>query len=81
MANQLLIPFKTTNTLPLRETVREYIRNHNLDTHPDAFSWDISQWEVLRRDAVEVKTDAFKVQALLKWATFGIEIESGHLIQ
>jgi len=75
MANQLLIPPKTTSALPLREAVQEYIRNHNLDTHPDAFSWDIGYWEALRREAVEVKADAFKVQSLLKWATLSIGIK------
>ncbi|KAH9942761.1 pH-response regulator [Amylocystis lapponica] len=50
MPNQLSIPFKKTYVIQLRQAVRQYILSNYTDTHPDAFKWDISRWETLRKD-------------------------------
>ncbi|KAI0342763.1 BRO1-domain-containing protein [Trametopsis cervina] len=50
MTTLQLIPFKKTYTLPIRQAVREYISANHKDTHPDAFKWDISRWESLRKE-------------------------------
>lgn len=52
MPNQLSIPFKKTWDIPLRQAVRDHILKKYTDTHPDAFRWDISRWETLRKDGV-----------------------------
>lgn len=52
MPNQLTLPFKTTEPVPLRSALREYIRSAHTETHPDAFKWDINKWEAMRKEAV-----------------------------
>ncbi|KAH9838254.1 BRO1-domain-containing protein [Rhodofomes roseus] len=52
MPNQVSVPFKKTYTVEIRRAVREYIFKNHTDTHPDAFRWDISRWESLRKDGV-----------------------------
>lgn len=63
MPNQLFIPFKKTAAIPIRQQTREYILAHHTDTHPDAFKWEISRWETLRKDATAcvVHVDSVKV--------------------
>lgn len=51
MSNQLFIPLKKGYVANLREVVREYIQDRTSD-HPDAYNWDIEQWNTYRRDAV-----------------------------
>ncbi|KAI0749790.1 pH-response regulator [Daedaleopsis nitida] len=67
MPNQLSIPFKKTYIVPLRETVREYIFTHYTDTHPDAYKWDINQWEKLRAEAVSTTVHIDRVKALISY--------------
>ncbi|KIJ50961.1 hypothetical protein M422DRAFT_158756 [Sphaerobolus stellatus SS14] len=52
MANLLNLPFKTTSPIPIRTSLREHIQTAHPETHPDAFKWDISRWESMRKDAV-----------------------------
>ncbi|KAI0783675.1 pH-response regulator [Abortiporus biennis] len=52
MPNQLSIPFKKTYPIPIRQVARQYLLRNNSDTHPDAFKWDLGQWEELRKDGV-----------------------------
>ncbi|KAF8589825.1 pH-response regulator [Ramaria rubella] len=51
MPNQLTLSFKSTSTVPLRSALREYIQTAHTETHPDAFKWDINQWESMRKEA------------------------------
>lgn len=50
--NQLEFPFKRTSPALIKAALREYIQTHHTDTHPDAFKWDISRWDTLRKDGV-----------------------------
>ncbi|KZT73000.1 BRO1-domain-containing protein [Daedalea quercina L-15889] len=52
MPNQLSVPFKRSYAVEIRHAVREYIFKNHTDTHPDAFRWDVSRWETLRKDSV-----------------------------
>ena len=67
MPNQLSIPFKKTYVVPIREAVRDYILSHHLDTHPDAYRWDISRWEKLRAEAVSNVVHVDRVKALIRY--------------
>ncbi|KAI1796839.1 pH-response regulator [Ganoderma leucocontextum] len=67
MPNQLSIPFKRTYVVPIREATREYILSHYTDTHPDAYRWDIAQWEKLRAEAVETVLHVDRVNALISY--------------
>ncbi|KAI0787643.1 pH-response regulator [Fomes fomentarius] len=67
MPNQLSIPFKRTYIVPLREALREYILTHYTDSHPDAYRWDIGQWEKLRADAVSTVVHNDRLQALINY--------------
>lgn len=67
MPNQLSTPFKKTYVVPLREAVREYILSHYTDTHPDAYRWDVSQWEKLRAEAVSTTIHIDRVKALIRY--------------
>lgn len=51
MTNLLSIPFKKAVDVPIRRAIRDYILAHRPDVHPDAFKWDISCWESLRKRA------------------------------
>lgn len=66
MSNQLTIPFKTARPVDIPTAVRSYIQYHRPDTHPDAFRWDIGEWENLRKAAVAGGVHVSKIQALLK---------------
>ncbi|RDX57268.1 pH-response regulator [Lentinus brumalis] len=67
MPNQLPVPFKKTYVVPLREAVREYILTHYTDTHPDAYRWDIGQWEKLRAEVVSITVHIDRVNALISY--------------
>ncbi len=67
MPNQLPVPFKKTYVVPLREAVREYILTHYTDTHPDAYRWDIGQWEKLRAEVVSITVHIDRVNALIRY--------------
>ena len=63
MPNQLCIPFKKTYAIPIRQAIKAYIQTNHPDTHPDAFKWDVSRWEGLRKDAISnaVHVDNVKI--------------------
>lgn len=65
MPNLLSIPFKKTYEIPLRQSVRDYITQQYTDVHPDAFKWDISRWEILRKDAVSGVVHVDRVKAYI----------------
>ncbi|KAM5535914.1 hypothetical protein V8D89_010354 [Ganoderma adspersum] len=67
MPNQVSIPFKRTYVVPIREATREYILSHYTDTHPDAYRWDIGQWEKLRSEAVQSVVHVDRVNALISY--------------
>ena len=66
MPNQLSIPFKRTYVIPIRDAVRDYILTHHTDTHPDAYRWDVDQWEKLRAEAVSSVVHVDRVKALIR---------------
>ena len=66
MPNQLSIPFKKTYTVPIRDAVRDYILAHHTDTHPDAYRWDVGQWEKLRAVAISSVVHVDRVEALIR---------------
>ena len=68
MPNQVSIPFKRTYVVPVREATRQYILSHYADTHPDAYRWDIGQWEKLRAEAVQSLVHVDRVNALVRCA-------------
>ncbi|TFK47825.1 pH-response regulator [Heliocybe sulcata] len=51
MPNQLSVPFKKTYNVDVKKAARDYIYAKHVDTHPDAFKWDLNEWESLRKDA------------------------------
>jgi hypothetical protein len=51
MSNLLVIPFKRSSAIDIRDPVRNYIQN-NTGTHPDEFKLDIARWLALRKDAL-----------------------------
>ena len=61
----LSIPFKKTQEIPLRQSIRDYITQHHTDVHPDAFKWDIARWETLRKDAVGGVVHVDRVKACI----------------
>ncbi|EPQ54076.1 BRO1-domain-containing protein [Gloeophyllum trabeum ATCC 11539] len=52
MSNQLSIPFKKTYNVPLKQAARDYIYSRHTDTHPDAFKWDLNEWDTSRKEGV-----------------------------
>ncbi|KAI0077917.1 pH-response regulator [Panus rudis PR-1116 ss-1] len=64
MPNQLSLPFKRTNAIPIRQAVKEYITNTHFDVHPEAFKSDINQWEALRKDATNIVVHQDRVKTL-----------------
>ncbi|KAH9945162.1 pH-response regulator [Epithele typhae] len=67
MPNQLSIPFKRTYVVPIRDAVRDYILAHHTGTHPDAYRWDVSQWEKLRSEVVSSVVHVDRVAALISY--------------
>ncbi|CAE6379605.1 unnamed protein product [Rhizoctonia solani] len=65
MPNQLSIPFKQTSPAQIKEAVLSYIEFDHTDSHPDAFKWDISRWEELRKDGVGGYVHVNRVDATL----------------
>lgn len=49
MSNLLVFPFKKTFTIPVAQAARKYIQDNLPDSNPDAFKWDLKEWEVLRK--------------------------------
>jgi hypothetical protein len=49
MSNLLAFPFKKTFVIPVAQTARKYIQDNLPDSNPDAFKWDLKEWEALRK--------------------------------
>ncbi|KAG8936097.1 pH-response regulator protein palA/rim20 [Tulasnella sp. 418] len=45
--------------------MKQYIKQHHPDTHPDAFKWDISRWESIRKDSIAETIHISKPPTLL----------------
>ncbi|KAI0293747.1 BRO1-like domain-containing protein [Russula brevipes] len=67
MTNQLSIPFKRTYAIPLTDAVYSHIRSKIHNTHPEAFKWDLSRWEELRKAAVNCSVHIDQVEAILAY--------------
>ncbi|CAE6510041.1 unnamed protein product [Rhizoctonia solani] len=65
MPNQLSIPFKQTPPAQIKDAVHSYIEFNHTDAHPDAFKWDVSRWEELRKDGVGGYVHVNRVDAAL----------------
>ncbi|KAG8763567.1 pH-response regulator protein palA/rim20 [Ceratobasidium sp. 423] len=65
MPNQLSIPFKQTSPAQIKDAIRSYIEFNHTDAHPDAFKWDISRWEELRKGGVGGYVHVNRVDAAL----------------
>ena len=68
MANQLSIPFRKTNPIPIRDAVYDYIRANHPDTHPETFKWDVERWEQLRADAASDTVHVSRAKSLMRCA-------------
>ncbi|KAF8604259.1 BRO1-domain-containing protein [Ceratobasidium sp. AG-I] len=65
MPNQVHIPFKQTSPAQIKDSIQSYIEFNHTDAHPDAFKWDISRWEELRRDGVGGYVHVSRVDAAI----------------
>ncbi|KAB5591907.1 PH-response regulator protein PalA/RIM20 [Ceratobasidium theobromae] len=65
MPNQLAIPFKQAPPAQIKDAVESYIEFNHTDAHPDAFRWDISRWEELRKEGVGGYVHVSRVEAAL----------------
>ncbi|TDL25855.1 pH-response regulator [Rickenella mellea] len=67
MSNQVSIPFKTTSPIPIKQAISDYILSNHPYTSPDAFAWDITQWEQLRSNCNDGAVRVDKTQAFIKY--------------
>jgi programmed cell death 6-interacting protein len=65
MSNLLVIPFKKTNRVPIKQAVQEYLQVRTA-FHPEAFRWDISHWIELRREGVSEDVHVESVKRMLR---------------
>ncbi|KAH9068320.1 pH-response regulator [Lactarius deliciosus] len=65
MTNQLSVPFKRTYAIPLKDTVYSHIQSKHHNIHPEAFSWDISKWEDLRKAMTTSSVHVNQVDSIL----------------
>ncbi|KAI9461717.1 pH-response regulator [Lactarius psammicola] len=65
MTNQLSVPFKRTYAIPLKDTVYSHIQSKHHNVHPEAFSWDISKWEELRKAVTTSAVHVNQVDSIL----------------
>ena len=70
MSNQLAIPLKRASPIPIRQAIQSYIRENIVDVHPEAFKYDIEQWEELRRDVTNDTIHVSRTQAAIKCVCF-----------
>ena len=68
MPNQLSIPFKKTYSVPLKQAVYNHIQARHPGTHPDAFRYDISQWESLRKEAISSVVHIDRTRSFITYA-------------
>ena len=68
MPNLLFVPFKQSYNAPVKQAVGDYIHNHT-DEHPDAFKWDISQWERLREEGRGGMAHVDRIQPTIRYAS------------
>jgi hypothetical protein len=73
-SNHLTIPYKRTTIPPIKEAVREFLENSELDAHPDAFDWDTSQWEHLRAEVSNVNLHVSAIDDFLKYVCSNIPL-------
>lgn len=73
-SNHLTIPYKRTTIPPIKQAVREYLENNELDAHPDAFDWDTSQWEHLRAEVSNVNLHVSAIDDFLKYVRFDVPL-------
>ncbi|KAH9058360.1 pH-response regulator [Lactarius vividus] len=65
MTNQLSVPLKRTYAIPLKDTVYGHIQSKHHNVHPEAFSWDISKWEDLRKAVTTSSVHINQVDSVL----------------
>lgn len=68
MPNLLFVPFKQSYKAPVKQAARDYIHDHT-DEHPDAFKWDINQWETLREEGRGGKAHVDRIQPTIRYAS------------
>jgi len=66
MPNQLAIPFKKTYDIEIKAAVYDHLQQYG-DSHPNAFKWDINQWQVLRKDGTGGVVHVDRIPATLKY--------------
>jgi programmed cell death 6-interacting protein len=66
MPNQLVIPFKLTQELDIKNRIREFI-DTSTDTHPDEFKTDLNLWQSLRKDGTGSIVRADRIDLVLKY--------------
>ena len=81
MSNLLAFPFKKTFVIPVAQTARKYIQDNLPDSNPDAFGWDLKQWEALRKRTLDDVIHVDLIQHFLEWVTFQAWIMSLIFIQ
>ncbi|KAH8994859.1 pH-response regulator [Lactarius akahatsu] len=65
MTNQLSVPFKRTYAIPLKDSVHSHIQSKHHNIHPEAFSWDITKWEDLRKAMTTSSVHINQVDSIL----------------
>ncbi|KAI0303832.1 pH-response regulator [Multifurca ochricompacta] len=65
MTNQVSVPFKKTYAIPLKDAVYRHIQSKHHNVHPEAFKWDISRWDELRKVVATNLVHVNQVEAIL----------------
>ena len=65
MTNQLSVPSKRTYAIPLKDALYSHIQFKHHNVHPEAFSWDISKWEELRKAVTTGSVHVNQVDSIL----------------
>src|SRR5258707_152573 len=64
--NLLNVPLRRTSQSPIRQALRTYINQKHPETHPEAFEWDISEWESQRKETVQMDVHEDTIPHLLR---------------
>ncbi|KAF8339548.1 BRO1-like domain-containing protein [Cantharellus anzutake] len=64
--NLLNVPLRQTFQPPIRQALRSYINQKHPETHPDAFKWDISEWESQRKKATSMNVHEDTIALVLR---------------